>query len=148
MRVLLDTNILVRLLQPADKNHAACLDALEKLPKDGFEICVVPQNLYEFWAVVTRPVDVNGLGFSPAATEQAIEQICDMFTFLKDERTIYQYWLKLVANFKVLGRNSHDARLVAALDRHRISHLLTLDAKDFKRFEHITILTPQSVLAK
>jgi len=26
---------------------------------------VVPQNLFELWAVFTRPVDQNGLGFSP-----------------------------------------------------------------------------------
>jgi len=45
----------------------------------------------------------------------------------------------------VLGKNVHDARLVAAMLEHNITHLLTLNVKDFKRFDEITVVDPAEV---
>jgi hypothetical protein len=41
----------------------------------------------------------------------------------------------------------HDARLVAAMDAHGIVNLLTLNAKDFRRFSSISVLSSEDVLA-
>lgn len=147
MRILLDTNIIGRLYQPNDKRHKSCVEALEKLPRLGYTVSLVPQVIYEFWVVATRPADNRGFGFSPEYAEQEINKLREMFLLLKDERSIFDYWVRLVSDFNVLGRNAHDARLVAAMNRHNISHLLTLDQKDFKRFKHITIWTPADVAA-
>ncbi|HSK74585.1 MAG TPA: hypothetical protein VK892_22995 [Pyrinomonadaceae bacterium] len=37
------------------------------------------------------------------------------------------------------GKNVHDARLTAAMIKHKISHLLTFNVKDFKRFVEIIL---------
>jgi len=66
MSVALDTNILTRAAQPAHPSHNQTLDALAVLKRQGEDLCIVPQNLYEFWVVATRPVAANGLAMSIA----------------------------------------------------------------------------------
>jgi len=43
----------------------------------------------------------------------------------------------------VTGKRAHDARLVAAMLRHRISQLLTINATDFTRYTGIAVVEPQ-----
>lgn len=47
----------------------------------------------------------------------------------------------------VSGKNAHDARLVAAMLAHGLTHLLTFNDADFQRFTGITTVTPAAVLA-
>jgi len=47
----------------------------------------------------------------------------------------------------VSGIQAHDARTVAAMRVHGIANLLTLNAKDFRRFSGIIVLAPNDVLA-
>jgi predicted nucleic acid-binding protein len=75
MRVLLDTNVLCRLAQTAHPLHPVAEDCIAKLRNEGHELCIVPQVLYEYWVVVTRPVSDNGLGMQPAVVDMAID-IC------------------------------------------------------------------------
>jgi predicted nucleic acid-binding protein len=65
MRVLVDTNILLRSVQP---NHPLCSQAthaVSKLIRQKDEVFFCAQNAAEFWNVATRPADRNGLGLSP-----------------------------------------------------------------------------------
>ena len=62
--ILLDTNILLRNARVTDPDFATVDTAINKLHADGEILCVVPQNIYEFWAVATRPAVANGLGLS------------------------------------------------------------------------------------
>jgi hypothetical protein len=64
MRVLVDTNVLLRSAQPS---HPLCLQAthaVSKMIRQGDSVFFSPQNVGEFWNVATRPADKNGLGFS------------------------------------------------------------------------------------
>jgi predicted nucleic acid-binding protein len=45
MKVLLDTNILNRLVEPGDVQHRAALDATDALGKQKHELVLVPQIL-------------------------------------------------------------------------------------------------------
>jgi hypothetical protein len=40
----------------------------------------------------------------------------------------------------------HDARLVAAMHVHGVTHLLTLNVRDFARYPGITVVHPQTLL--
>ena len=55
MSTLLDTNILTRCAQPTHPMCQPATDALTLLRQQGDELCLVPQNFYEFWVVATRP---------------------------------------------------------------------------------------------
>ncbi len=113
---------------------------------DGGELCIVPQIVYEYWAVCTRPVDANGLGMEPSEVDQKVAQVKHLFTLLRDERAIFPEWEKLVSQYQVRGKTTHDTRLVAAMIRHGLKHLLTFDAPGFARYTDITAFTPDQVV--
>lgn len=58
MRILLDTNLLTRMAEPGHSQHQPALDATILLGKQGNGLFLVPQILYEFWAVC---IDVRQL---------------------------------------------------------------------------------------
>lgn len=146
MSVLLDTNILTRAAQPGHPMYRDALDSLDALRQRGEVLCIVPQNLYEFWVVATRPLSANGMGMTPPQAEAELSSLKRLFRFLSDTPHVYTEWERLVSQHAVSGKNAHDARLVAAMMVHRLSQLLTFNVDDFKRFSGITVLTPASVL--
>jgi predicted nucleic acid-binding protein len=146
MRILVDTNVLLRLAQLAHPRHPDAVRAIEILRSRGDELCLVPQVIYEYWAVYTRPPGENGLGMTTAQAKTEVARIKKLFTLFRDERAIFPLWENLVADHDVKGRNAHDARLVAAMSRHGLQHLVTFNASDFARFSGITVFTPEQVL--
>ena len=66
MQVLLDTNVLLRSVEPRHAQHQTSVDATDALRQRGHDLVIVPQVLYEFWSVATRPIEQNGLGMGPA----------------------------------------------------------------------------------
>lgn len=55
MKILLDTNVLCRLIEQEHPHHVTAERAVLALRRDLHELCLVPQILYEYWVVVTRP---------------------------------------------------------------------------------------------
>jgi predicted nucleic acid-binding protein len=96
--------------------------------------------------VATRPVGNNGLGLSAQDASREVNGIESLFTFLPDNPAIYPVWKSLVTQHSVSGRSAHDARIVAAMQVHGISHILTFNRDDFKRFPSITVVTPAEVV--
>ncbi len=68
------------------------------------------------------------------------------FVVLPDTADILPEWEQLVVEHEVLGKQVYDARLVAAMRVHKLTHLLTFNTADFKRFTNITAVNPQSIL--
>ena len=126
--------------------HQEALDAVRLLIQQGHKLHVVPQNFYEFWVVATRPANVNGLG--KTAAEALADLVCfeGLFHWLDETTPLYSVWKNLVASTPVLGKNAHDARLVAAMTVHGLTHLLTFNAQDFRQYPGITAVTPADVL--
>lgn len=146
MSILLDTNILTRAAQPGHPMYRDALDSLDALRQRGEVLSIVPQNLYEFWAVATRPLSANGMGMTPAQAEAELSSLKSLFRFLSDTPSVYTEWERLVSQYAVSGKNAHDTRLVAAMVVHGLSQLLTFNAGDFNRFSGISVLTPVGVL--
>jgi len=119
---------------------------MEELLEQGNELVYVPQVCYEFWSVATRPHSDNGLGLLPQQAESELHRISTLFTFLNDPSNLYDTWLQVVKTYSVLGKQSHDARLIAAMQLHQTNHILTFNQRDFSRFPGITVLTPDNVL--
>lgn len=146
MRCLLDSNILLRLSQPADPFHVAVRRALLRLRQQGAELVVVPQNLAEFWNVSTRPAAARGgYGQSIAETDRQLGLLLRRFTLLEELPGTTRRWRRLLVTQGILGVAVHDARLVAAMQAHQVTHILTLNDKDFARYSGIVALNPQNV---
>ena len=148
MRIVTDSNILLRLVQGSHPHHKQADAALYALRSRGDEPCVVAQVIYEFWSACTRPVgSTNGLGLTIMDTASKVTRLQELFPVYRDERAIFDRWEELVTRHEVKGKNAHDARIVAAMLHHRLTHLLTFNVSDFKRFSEITVLTPSEVAA-
>lgn len=145
MDCLADTNVLLRSVSPAHPAHGAAVNAVAALLTRGGRVCVFPQNLIEFWNVATRPAAVNGLGLTVAQTELEVSRLESLLTILLDDAAIYAEWRRLVVAHSVSGKQVHDARIVAAMNVHRITHLLTFNLDDFRRYLGITLVDPVSV---
>jgi hypothetical protein len=89
MSTLVDSNLPTRLAQPSHPLHQIALDALAVLRLRGEQLCLVPQNLYEFWVVATRPVAQNGLGLTAAEALAELAKLKQLFVFLDDTPAIF-----------------------------------------------------------
>jgi len=145
MDVLVDSNVLLRIVEAGSQQHATAVGAINALIERQ-RLLIVPQIAYEFWVVATRTVEANGLGRSVEETDQLLHQFADQFPILRDERGVLQHWWELVRTYRVRGTKSHDARIVAAMRRHGIRHLLTFNGKDFVGFRDIEVLVPEAVV--
>ena len=147
MSTLLDTNILTRCAQPTHPMCQPATDALTLLRQQGDQLCLVPQNFYEFWVVATRPVAVNGLGMTVAEAQAELIRLKRFFTVLDETPAVFPRWEQLVIQHQVMGKSAHDARLVAAMFVHGVGRLLTFNTSDFQRYQGITVVSPQDVLS-
>lgn len=143
---LIDTSIITRTIHTGNPTQQTALDALTQIRKRGENLCIIPQNLIEFWAVATRPVLSNGLGLSIEEAENEITKIKFYFILKPENETIFGNWEKLVKNYRVSGKTTHDARIVAAMQAHKIENLLTFNIADFKRYaDIINVYAPQDI---
>ncbi|MEX2217405.1 MAG: type II toxin-antitoxin system VapC family toxin [Phycisphaerales bacterium] len=147
--ILLDTNLLVRMTNSADPDCAVARRAIQMLIDRRERLVIVPQGLYEFWAVATRkaggaPSGQNGLGMTPAQASQWMAFFQRRFTLLADREDLPARWHTLVRTLAITGFRSHDARLIAAMESHGVPRLLTLNPDDFRRFT-TTVLDPSAV---
>lgn len=145
MLCLLDTNVLLRGL---DRRHPKCRTArraLITLRRQGTELCLAAQNLVEFWAVATRPADANGLGMSCAWAAAQITWMRRYFVILAENADVQPEWERLVAEHSVSSKKVHDARLVATMNVHHVSRILTFNAGDFSRYPGLTARDPSAM---
>lgn len=147
MRFLADTNILLRWIEIDSAEHATSLQALDKLIAEKTHVCICSQVLVEFWVVATRPRAVNGLGLTVDEAITRLHEIEETFLLLPEPPDIAKAWADVVREHRVIGKQAHDARLVALMLSHGITQLLTLNASDFARYAEIAALTPAEVLA-
>jgi predicted nucleic acid-binding protein len=142
---LADSNILLSAAQPLHPHHSIVLTAVTRLLQQNVDLCIVTQNLVEFWVVATRPVGNYGFGMSPAAAGHELSRLRTIFRLLDGGVGIADAWEKLVSQHLVSGKQSHDAHLAAAMGVYGVKELLTFNGKDFKRFPNIMVLDPAQV---
>ena len=140
--MLIDTSALLRTLQVRHPQYETVARAIESLPARGRELHIVPQNLVELWVVATRPVEQNGLGMEPSTAAIELAWIKGMFDLLPETPAIYPTWESLVVRYRVFGKPAHDARLVAAMQVHGLTAVLTFDRAGFSRYAGIEVVHP------
>jgi predicted nucleic acid-binding protein len=131
MAFLLDTTILGRLANRADASYTIADAAVAKLFMQNETLHITAQNLIEFRNIATRQKAQNGLGLSVAEAESKAAIFEASFSLLVETADIFPAWKALVGALGVIGKQVHDARLVAVCQVHRVSHLLTFNLSHF-----------------
>jgi predicted nucleic acid-binding protein len=144
---LADTNLLLRLADPASPQHSIATQALAGLLARSDEVYLTPQNFIEFWAVATQPVEANGFGWTSERTAKEVTDLQARFSLLPDSPEIFARWLELVKQLPVHGKRVHDARLVAVLQAHAVGYLITFNVSDFATFSSfVSLIEPRSLV--
>jgi predicted nucleic acid-binding protein len=141
---LLDTNVLIHLVSIDAPEHAAATAAVGRILASGAKAVIAAQSIYEFWSVATRPVTVNGLGWSIERARSTVETLRARFPILHDPPEVLDIWLDLVVACNLKGKRIHDAHLLATMKANGVSTLLTFNTSDFPAASGITILSPNS----
>lgn len=142
MAYLVDTNILLRSIQPSHPSYERAVRSVEALLNQGETVYFCPQNVREFWNVCTRPEVNNGLGMTPTEVAHEVESLEQTLTFLPDSPDVYFEWRRLVEVYAVIGVQVHDTNLVAVMCVGGLDHLLTFNPAHFRRFAEITVVEP------
>ena len=147
MAVLVDTNVLIFSIQQGHPSGEVSLRAIKFFLAADEPVCVLPQNISEFWNVCTRPADKNGLGLTPNETENRLNRLDPILTVLHDTPLVYTKWRQLIVRHQVSGIQVHDARIAAAMQVHGIARILTYNPRDFARYYGITPLRPEETIS-
>ena len=140
MTILLDTNVLMRLSDIDDAKRVLAVEAIDTARTRGAPLHIVPQTIYEFWTAATRTRAANGLGLPAGDVLAAIETYVRKFTFLPDTPDVYPHFIDLMRRYEVAGTNAYDGRLVAAMQTHGLTELMTFNARDFRRYDEVTLI--------
>lgn len=75
-------------------------------------LVLAPQVLVEFWVVATRPVDVNGFGWTTEIVGAAIARLRERFELLAESPELFERWIELVVqgDLRANGRMTRDSR--------------------------------------
>ena len=90
----------------------------------------------------SRPIDKNGFGLSVAETDRLARVIERDFEFLPDRREVHDRSSSLLVAHSIQGVRVHDARLAASMYVHGVGHILTINVRDFRRFDGLRIVHP------
>lgn len=128
-----DTNVLCAATASARPFHARALARLEV----GFatrSLCMSGQVVREYYAVATRPPEVNGLGLKPGEALANLRQFLDRAPLLAEDPAVCDGLIDLLARVPCKGKQVHDANIVATMIAHGVRRLITLNPQDFERF--------------
>jgi predicted nucleic acid-binding protein len=146
---LVDTPLLLRIANPSDPQYPVADAAVSRLQVRGEALHIAPQNLIEFRNGATRPIEANGLGLPPSVVEAQAEAFEQKFLLLPETPDIYPAWKALVQAAGVVGKQVHDARLVAVCHVYGITHILTFNVRHFARLATfapgVVVVDPHSI---
>lgn len=133
-RLLLDTNVLLAATDEGRSAHGQAVAAINEWPAAGTTLYTSGQVLREYLSVATRPVAQNGLGLAREDAAANVRALRDRLRFLAEHERVHERLLALLDDVECLGKQVHDANIVATMLVHGIDAILTINVADFTRF--------------
>lgn len=140
-KAVVDTNILLRAIQPRMALHAEAEALIQRLWTADVELWISRQVIREYLVQATHPNT-----FKPPLTVQQVlaqmEVIESLFRTADETRAVTDQLLALLKTYPTRGKQIHDANIVATMLVYGIDTLLTINTDDMKRFEPKIRLIP------
>ena len=145
MSTLVDTNVLLRRLEPGHDYHRAAGAATSLLIERGQHLHIAASRSPNSgpW----RPGRRRRTGSGPTLPQRhrRSQRSSRPYGLLfSDGAIVYQHWKRLIVERRVTGRRVFDARLVAVMLAHGGAQLLTFNGTDFAGLG-VPVLEPQAV---
>jgi len=140
---LVDTNVIVYALLPEADEHAAYRALFERAQSGVLALCLAPQVLAEFFAVVTDPRRVT----APREPAQALDAIRKYLTMpglrlLPVPEDVVTRWVDLVERHPVTRGRVFDRQLAATMLGNGVTRIYTHNRPDFEMLAGVEVLTP------
>ncbi len=132
--LFIDTNILIYANVATAQLHEPALNAIKQAHRTGCPLWISRQVLREFIAARTRPQTFA----QPSAPDVVIERVRYLeshFQVADDSAAVTGQLVKLMGDFRIGGKQVHDANIVATMLANDIPCLLTYNVDDFNRFD-------------
>ena len=130
--LFVDTNVLVYANVIETPFHEQALTAIKAAYQANRTIWISRQVIREYLVTMTRPQAFENL---PRETVlEQVGQFTERFAVADDTSAVSDQLLQLLANYKLGGKQVHDANIVATMRAYGIAALLTHNTKDFERF--------------
>ncbi|GAB4418750.1 MAG: type II toxin-antitoxin system VapC family toxin [Anaerolineae bacterium] len=139
-KLFVDTNVLIFATNSASPWHLPASNVLQEARRLGVELVISPQIIREYLVAATRPGSSTVLPLAAVLTNVRIFQTD--FHLVEDNALVSAKLIDLVSRVTVGGKQIHDANVVAPMQIHNISHLLTHNVADFTRFAHLITVLP------
>ena len=75
-----------------------------------------------------------------------VVRLLKQFPVLPETPQLFPEWHRLVVQYRVMGKQAHDARLVAIMNINGLTHLLTFNVNNFRAYD-VTVVSPDDVVA-
>jgi predicted nucleic acid-binding protein len=132
-RLFLDTNVLVYLCIQTAPFYTVTRAVLDQARQNKFELWISRQVMREYLATVTRSQSFMA-PLPIAAALGDVNRFLAAFHIAEDGPTVTPELVSLLGSVPCLGKQIHDANIVATMMAHGIPNILTNNIADFSRF--------------
>ena len=141
---LVDTNILVYRADQDSAFHLLSVNLVDRGLRGDISLCLAPQNLTEFYAVITNPK----CGANPIPPVEARVEI-GRYLQSQNMHKIYQTaglmskLLDLIDKYPPTRQQIFDLQLVATMLVNNVTHIYTFNVKHFQPYQESEVITPE-----
>jgi hypothetical protein len=141
--ILLDTNVLIYASDINSSFHIASKSIRDKGIRGEVLLCITPQVLLEFFAVVTSQKRTA----NPIESFQALDEIekylkADKITTIYPNENTFLKLIELERKYCVKGQEIFDLQLIATMLSNNVKTIYTFNTDHFSKIDEIESLTP------
>jgi predicted nucleic acid-binding protein len=140
-RVFLDTNILIYAKLENSIFHEAVVNKLNEFLVNGFEFWISRQVIREYIASITREESLRDI-LSADLIQKDIFEFQENFKIADEDNAVTEMLLDLYNQQMIIGKQTHDANIVATMRVYKIENLFTNNPDDFKRYVNFIKIIP------
>jgi predicted nucleic acid-binding protein len=123
------------------REHTEAVETINVWPAAGVVLYTSGQILREYLVVATRPTDHNGLGMARPDAVGNVRTLRGRLNLLAEDLKVSDRLLQLLDGVDCVGKQVHDANIVATMLVHGIDTVVTINVDDFARFErHVRVV--------
>ncbi|MDT3739012.1 MAG: PIN domain-containing protein [Candidatus Kapabacteria bacterium] len=138
--IFIDTNILLYTKIEDNQFFEVSCNKLQNLHKNN-NLFISTQVLREYWAALSKLPNVSN-PIHVSIIFDDIEYYMQNFIVLEDYNTTSEKLFHLAKEYKVIGKQIHDANIVATMLTNGIKSILTHNVADFNRYNKLINIIP------
>ena len=143
MRILLDSNVLVYAYDRLSVNHVEAKSLVDKALSKELEVCLCPQVLWEFFAVITNPRRAS----SPMGVGDASDLCLDLWECSEVEKitpssSVCSMVFQLAKERNLSAAEIFDCVLAATAKENGVDCIYTENVRDFRSYGFLKVMNP------